>query len=228
MTEKCFAYLRVSGVGQVTGTGLDRQLEEIRAWASKHGYEIGGVYREEGVSGATDEGARPAFREMVAAILRNGVRTVVVEGLDRLAREYRIQEALLVYLASKGITLISARTEEDVTAAVMGDPMRRALVQMQGVFSELEKSLLVRKLRVAREQVRSERGKCEGQRGYAEIDPDLVKRIRRLRRLPHKGAARKRTWREIAEILNAEGRSTKRGGPFTASNVAGIHARAAR
>lgn len=66
---------------------------------------------------------------MVAAILRNGTKTVIIEGLDRLAREYRIQETLIIYLASKGIRLISARTEEDVTEAVMYDPMKRGQVR---------------------------------------------------------------------------------------------------
>jgi hypothetical protein len=94
------------------------------------------------------------------------VKTVIVEGLACLAcREYWIQESLLIYLASKGITLLSARTEEDVTAAMLSDPMKKALVQIQGIFSELERSLLVKKLRVAREKARKDRGKCEGQKG---------------------------------------------------------------
>jgi DNA invertase Pin-like site-specific DNA recombinase len=228
MKVKGFAYLRVSGKGQVEGTGFDRQMDEIRRYAEKHGLEITATFREEGVSGTADETDRPAFQAMVAEILKDGVDTVIVEGLDRLAREYRIQESLLIYLASKGITLISARTGENVTKAMMSDPMKKALVQMQGIFSELEKSLLVKKLRIAREKMRETRGKCEGQKGYSEVDPDLIKRIRRLRRLPFKGATKKRTFQEIANILNTEGRSTKQGLTFTAAGVANILARATK
>ena len=71
-----------------------------------------------------------------------------------MAREYRIQEQLLIYLVSKGIDLISANTGENVTQAIQDDPMKKAMVQIQGIFSELDKVLLVRKLRKAREKVR--------------------------------------------------------------------------
>jgi site-specific DNA recombinase len=110
-------------------------------------YEIYRVLREEAVSGTLGEADRPVFQEMFSEILRDGVMTIMVEGLDRLARELRIQEQLLIYLASKGITLISACTEEDVIAAVHEDPMRKAMLQIQVVFVELGKNLLVRKLR---------------------------------------------------------------------------------
>ena len=222
---KAYGYLRVSGKGQLDGGGLDRQMAVIEGYAKKAGYEVVRYFREEGVSGTTEEVDRPAFQEMVSEILKNGVRTVIVEGMDRLAREYRIQETLLIYLASKGIMLISARTEEDITAAVKADPMRKALVQIQGVFSELEKSLLVKKLRTGRERIRKQRGKCEGAKAYKEVDPQLIREIKRLRR-PPKGVTKKRSFREIAEILNSQGRVTRRGRPFTATNVANIAARA--
>ena len=112
---KAFGYVRVSSQGQVDGDGFRRQEEEISAYCKANKIELVDVYREEGVSGTTDETDRPAFQEMVSAILKNGVRTVIVEGLDRLAREYRIQETLIVYLAEKCITLINARTGENVT-----------------------------------------------------------------------------------------------------------------
>ena len=157
-----FGYLRVSGKSQVEGYGFDRQEEAIRNFAEKAGYEIISFFREEGVSGTKDEADRPAFQDMIAEILKNGIRTIIVEGLDRLAREYRIQETLLIYLASKGISLISARTESNVTDEVQADPMKKALIQIQGIFAELEKNLLVKKLRNARDRARAENGKCEG------------------------------------------------------------------
>ncbi|PKN67582.1 MAG: resolvase [Deltaproteobacteria bacterium HGW-Deltaproteobacteria-15] len=221
MKAKAYGYLRVSGKGQLEGHGLDRQQETIEGYAKKAGYEIAEWFREEGVSGTSDEGDRPAFQAMVAAILKDGVRTVIVEGLDRLAREYRIQETLMIYLASKEINLIVARTEENVTEAVQADPMRKALVQIQGIFSELEKSLLVKKLRNAREKVKLEKGKCEGAKGYNEVNPDLVKEIRKLRRTPKDGTRRK-TNKEIAAILNDRGEKTRKRKEFTGQIIASI------
>jgi DNA invertase Pin-like site-specific DNA recombinase len=160
--EQAYLYLRVSGLGQVDGFGFERQEKACRAFCKQSALKVAGVYREEGVSGTKGEEDRPAFQEMLAAILGNGVKTVVVESLDRLARELRVQETLIVYLAAKGVPLFSARTGENITEAVQTDPLRKALVQIQGVFAELEKSQLVRRLEKGRAAKRRAAGKCEG------------------------------------------------------------------
>jgi len=217
MKHTAYGYLRVSSKGQIDGHGLDRQLDVIQGYAQTADIGIVKVYREEGVSGTADETDRPSFQEMIADILRNGTRMVIVEGMDRLAREYRIQETLLIYLASKGITLLSARTGENVTEAVNADPMKKALVQIQGVFSELEKNMLVKKLRSAREKVRQERGKCEGRKGYRELAPDTLKAIQQLRRKPRNG--KRRTYRQTANMLNEKGYRTCDGKAFNTGNL---------
>jgi len=206
-----YAYLRVSGRGQINGDGFDRQLDEIRRHADEFGFGITRVFREKAVSGTADVNDRPAFREMMSEILGNGVRTVICERLDRLAREYRVQETLLIYLASKGVTLVNAGTGEDVTAAIMGDPMKKAIVQIQGVFAELEKRLLTKKLRSARERKRNVTGKCEGRKSYSEVAPDIVGKIAELRKT--------KTFDGVAEELNRLGIVTLGGKPFTGSNV---------
>ena len=105
-----FAYTRVSEKGQMEGHGLQRQHDAIRKFAACSGYQLTGVYSEEGVSGTKGESSRPAFQRMVTDILRNGVNHVIVESLDRLARDLQIQLQLCTYLASKKIELISAAT----------------------------------------------------------------------------------------------------------------------
>ena len=198
------AYLRVSGKGQVDGTGFDRQLDAITAWANRAGATVERVYREEGVSGTLDESHRPQFAAMVEDLLSNGCRTVVVESLDRFARDLSVQMQLLAYLISKGLTLISATTGDDVTAAVADDPMRRAMVQMQGIFSELDKNLLVRKLRKGRQKRRDENGKCEGRPFFGQKpgEAETLARIRELYRKPRDGD--RMSLQEVADALNAE------------------------
>ena len=211
---KAYAYVRVSGKGQIDGDGFARQEETIRRFAKKRKIEIVGVFKEEGISGTKSETDRPAFQEMLSEILKNGVRTVIVEGLDRLAREYRIQETLIVYLASKNIELFFCQNRRGMfTEAVMADPMRKALVQIQGVFSELEKNLLVKKLRVARERKRKETGKCEGRKSYQEAMPEVIREIKRLRR--KKKAMPRMSYRKIAEQLNETGWTTISGKAWT-------------
>jgi DNA topoisomerase-2 len=107
-------------------------------------------------------------------------------------------------LISKGLTLVSATTGDDVTAAVADDPMRRAMVQMQGIFSELDKNLLVRKLRKGRQKRRDENGKCEGRLFFGQKpgEAETLARIRELYRKPRDGD--RMSLQEVADALNAE------------------------
>lgn len=221
--EKAYGYLRVSGKGQIEGDGFTRQMEVIQAYAEKANYEIVRFFHEEGVSGTKGELDRPAFQEMMEAILRNGVRTIIVERLDRLAREYRIQETLLIYLASKDITLINASTEENVTEAIQSDPMKKALIQIQGIFAELEKNLLVKKLRKARDRKRELEGKCEGRKFFLESPEGqaVLKEIKRLRKKP-KGTSKRMTYAQVAEELNRQGFKSSIGKSFNAQMVIDI------
>ena len=60
-----FAYTRVSGKGQMEGHGLQRQHDVIRKFAACSGYQLTGVYSEEGISGTKGESSRPAFQRML-------------------------------------------------------------------------------------------------------------------------------------------------------------------
>ena len=222
MMKSVFAYCRVSGRGQIDGNGFDRQMEKIRHFCDEGGFPIIKEYKEQ-VSGTADENDRPEFSSMISGILSNGCDTVVVESLDRLAREYRIQEQMLIYLASKGINLVAANTGENITAAIHADPMKKALIQIQGVFAELDKSLLVKKLRKARDKVRKENGRCEGPRPYGSTpeEAEVLKRVRYMRRRS-RGQKKPRTFQSIADQLNSEGVKTRQGKEWNAALVRNI------
>ena len=165
---------------------------------------------------------RPMFTEMLADILSNGCRTIIVERLDRLARDLSVQLQLVGLLCSKGLTLLSADTQVDVTAAFSGDPMLRAMIQVQGVFAELDKSMLVAKLRKSREAMKAKTGRCEGRKpyGYYEGEEALVKRIKQLHRKP-RGEKRLGPY-QIARILNKEGWETRNAAEWYGSHVSAI------
>ena len=202
--KEVYGYLRVSTKGQAkeSKNGFKRQKDAIESFAKHVGFKII-RYFEEPVSGCKGENERPAFMEMVSSILReNGVNCIIVEGMDRLARELMVQEQLISYLASKGIDLYSANTGENVTQAIKDDPVKKAMVQMQGVFSELEKSRLVKKLRKAREGIRESEGRCEGVKPYGTLEgeQEVVDIIKSLHRKP-KGKKRM-SYQKIASELN--------------------------
>lgn len=214
--QKAFAYLRVSSVGQVDGHGFDRQRDTIAAAARRMGYTIVHEYTDAYTGTDAD---RPGFTDMVSDILANGVRTVLIESLDRLARSLSVQIALLARLKAEGIALINATTGENVTAET--DELREAMTQIQGVFAELEKKRLVKKLRKAREAVRATAGKCEGRKAYGERpgEAETVRTIFAKRRVSD---GQRKSYAKIAAELNAEGRPTRTGSPWRASTVQNI------
>ena len=226
---KCVSYLRVSDKSQISGTGFSRQKQNIQKYAEKNGYEVVDWYQEEGISGTTDLEDRPAFTRMIQRIFKNGVKTILIESMDRLARQYTVSETLAVYIASKGINLISSNTGENITQALEGDPMKKALIQIQGVFAELDKSQLVKKLSIGKEIRRKEnrkagiltlegRGKCEGRKSYKETSPELIKQAKRLYRI-NPLTKKRRSLPKISKELFKLGYMTSKENPFSPSQV---------
>jgi DNA invertase Pin-like site-specific DNA recombinase len=90
-----FAYLMVSGKGQIQGDGFPRQLGAIRAYAQANGITIVQIFREEGIGGSMESGDRPAWSELMMALHSDGVKAIIIEKLDRLARDLMVQEATI-------------------------------------------------------------------------------------------------------------------------------------
>lgn len=217
---KAFAYLRVSSAGQVDGHGFERQEAAVRAFAAEHGFAVVDTFRDAHTGTEAD---RPAFSAMVGTIRANGVRHIIVERLDRFARDIGVQVALLGMLQRDGITLIEATTGRDVTAALADDPMAKGMVSIQGVFHQIEKELLVRKLKQARDAVRAKTGRCGGRYPYGE-DPSrpdearVLATVRRLHRRSPKTGER-RSAAEIADELQRAGIPTRSGKPWSRHSV---------
>lgn len=133
---KVNAYLRVSGKAQVQGDGFTRQLKAIREYAAAHDFKIVSIYREEAVSGTKESADRPAWSELMTALHANGVRVVIIEKLDRLARDLMVQETIIADLRKHGFVLVSV-AEPDRMA---NDPTRILVRQMMGAVAQYEKS----------------------------------------------------------------------------------------
>jgi len=213
MNRTAFAYLRVSGRGQVDGDGFPRQLDAIELYATAHGLRIRKVYREEGISGTKELENRPALLELLAAIGSSDVRVVMIEKLDRLARDLMVQETIIGDLRRRGIELISV-AEPDLCS---DDPSRKLVRQIFGAIAEYDKAMIVLKLRGARQRIKARTGRCEGMKAFGEgrTEKQAVKRILELRA---GGLALDR----IANTLNAEGLRPKYGKAWYGSSVRNV------
>jgi DNA invertase Pin-like site-specific DNA recombinase len=130
---------------------------------------------------------------------------VVIERLDRLARDLMVQETIVADLRKNGFELVSV-AEPDLMA---NDPTRILVRQMMGAVAQYEKSQIVLKLRGARVRKRAKEGRCEGRKPYGYYDGEAAT-LERLKALRAEGLGFDR----IAARLNEEGVATRTGRPW--------------
>lgn len=207
---KTFAYLRVSGKSQVDGDGFDRQLLACQAYAAANGLEIVETFREQGISGTKELEDRPALSELFAALEENGVKTILVERLDRLARDLMVQETIIADAQKSGYTLISA-AEPDLCST---DPSRVLVRQIFGAIAQYEKAMIVLKLRGARNRKKAKTGSCEGRKpfGHYPDEAGTLTRMLYLRSINEGTTA-------ITATLNREGLLTRARSPWHEATV---------
>jgi len=199
---KCFVYLRVSGKSQVEGDGFERQLLACEGYASSRDIEIAEVFREEGISGTKELDDRPALSALLAALEENGIKTILIAQVDRLARDLMVQETIIADMQKSGYTLISV-AEPDLCST---DPSRILIRQIFGALAQYDRAMIVLKLRGARQRKKMKYGKCEGAKAFGDKDgeTDVLHQMRSLR-------AAGQSCDKIAEALNANGVLSRRG-----------------
>jgi len=197
--EKAYGYIRVSGKGQVDGDGFERQIKAINDYAKANGFEIVRIYREEGVSGTLQN--RPTLTRMMLDLEENGhgIKTVIIERIDRLARDLMVQENILHDMGKHEVSIISA-TDGDL---LEDDPTRKLVRQVLGAIAEYDKTMTVAKLKAARDRIKAKTGKCEGRKSYQESNPELLAEIKRLRRKPRNG--KRLSLQKTVEALQGKG-----------------------
>jgi len=216
---KAFGYVRVSGKGQVDGDGFARQEAAIRSYAKANGIDLVRIYREEGVSGTTE--VRPALADMLVSLEQNGhgIKLVIIEKLDRLARDLMVQEAIVHDLRKGGFSLVSALEGADL---LEDDASRKLIRQVFGAIAEYDKAMTVAKLRAARERKKAATGSCEGRKAFTkETLPEGVRtaleETRRLRKV--NPGQRQMSFTEVAQRLNDMGLHTVQGKAYSAANL---------
>ena len=153
--KKAAIYVRVSTPDQ----HVESQLYDLRELAAQRGFEVVHEYEDRGVCGK--KARRPGLDLLMADARRKKFSVVLVAAFDRIARSTRNFLQVVDELDSMGIEFISRRE-----GVATGDAMGRLFVTIISAIAELERSLVV-------ERVKSgmRRAKLEGRQiGRARLD----------------------------------------------------------
>jgi DNA invertase Pin-like site-specific DNA recombinase len=208
MKTKAFAYLRVSGKGQIDGDGFKRQHDTIARFGKANHIDIIQEFQEKGVSGAgamEDALDRPGLTDLFVAIKANGVRLVLVENATRIARDLMVSEIILAEFRKLGVKVISADGGVDLTIG-NDDPTGKLVRQILAAVSEWEKCLIVQKLRASRLRIRRAGERCEGRKPYGSTPEEtaVIEKMKAWRK-------ERKSFAEIAAALNEEQVATRSG-----------------
>jgi DNA invertase Pin-like site-specific DNA recombinase len=155
-------YLRVSTVDQHPET----QLHDLRQMAAQRGYEIVNEYTDR-ASGVKTR--RPGLDQMMADARRGRFDVVLVWASDRIARSVKHYLEVLDELNRLNIEFISFRENIDT-----GGPLGRAIVVIIAAIAELERSLIVERVRAGMRRARLD-GTHIG-RQLLTLDHEAIKR----------------------------------------------------
>ena len=155
--KRAALYARVSTPDQ----HVETQLYDLRKLAAQRGFEVSREYCDRGVSGS--KARRPGLDAMMADARRGEFSVLLVAAFDRVARSTKNFLEIVDELHEIGIEFISAREAIDTSG-----PMGRMFITLIGSIAELEKSILVERIRAG-----MRRAKLEGQRlGRAPLNVD--------------------------------------------------------
>lgn len=212
--KRAVSYLRVSGKGQVSGDGFPRQRAAVKRYAKRARLDLVAEYRDEGVSGTNELTDRPGLAALLDHLESNGVRVVIVERADRLARDLIVSEIILSQLRDRGVQVLDS-IGTDLSDNT--DPQKNLMRQVLASFAEYDKAITVLKLRAARDRLSRAAGRrIEGRKafGYYEGEEEALQIIRRLRRKPRGKGKRRMSYAAIAETLTARAVPTRTGGDW--------------
>jgi len=155
--KRAALYVRVSTPDQ----HVESQLYDLRELAAQRGFEVVHEYEDRGVCGK--KARRPGLDALMADARRKKFSVVLVAAFDRIARSTRNFLQVVDELDSLGIEFVSRRE-----GVATGDAMGRLFVTIISAIAELERSLVV-------ERVKSgmRRARLEGRQiGRARLDVD--------------------------------------------------------
>jgi DNA invertase Pin-like site-specific DNA recombinase len=165
---KVALYVRVSTSEQNTRN----QRRDLKAVATRHGWEVVAIYEDAGISGTKGRIARPGLDALLRSVTRREIDMVAAWSVDRLGRSLSDLLDILKELHAKGVDLYLHQQGLDTST-----PSGRAMFQMMGVFAEFEQAIIRERVMAGLARAREE-GIILGRRRLEVANPRKAEAIR--------------------------------------------------
>ncbi|MEK5389566.1 recombinase family protein [Margalitia sp. FSL K6-0131] len=214
---KVAIYTRVSTEEQAKeGFSLEAQEDILKKYAKNNGYEIYGIYSDEGYSGKNYE--RPEIQRLFRDLYEGKFQAILVKTVDRISRRLSDISKLLddVLLPNNCRLLVS---DNNLDSSTLNGSM---FINFLGTFAQYERGMIIERVKSGMEK-RAEQGYWNGGivLGYDNVNKQLVineseslivKRIFELR-------AEGKGYKYIAKTVNEEGYRSKKGKLFSICTI---------
>lgn len=183
MKTKAIIYARVSTAGQ----DYDRQLAELRGYASRMRYEIVKEFSET-ISGAKKVAEREALTDLLKFVNENQVDKVLIYECSRLSR--RITDFLNVidFLTERRISLFILQNGlETLQADGSVNPIAQLVMGIISQFNSMERELIRSRMQSGYNHFRQQGGKVGRKVGYRKSEDELREQYGKEIQLLRKG-----------------------------------------
>ena len=168
-------YLRLSrddNNGNSESMSIQGQKDMLIAYANEHGYEVVGIYTDDGFSGTTYE--RPDFSRMIADIKLGKINMVITKDLSRLGRNYVLTGQYTdFFFPEHGVRYIAINDGYDTNAE------DNDIAPFKNILNEMYAKDISKKVRSSR-KIAAKQGKFMGSTpsyGYKRSETDKHKLV---------------------------------------------------
>ncbi|MEL3972102.1 recombinase family protein [Rossellomorea oryzaecorticis] len=211
--KKAALYIRVSTEEQnQKGYSLAGQEEELKEYAKHKGYDVHAIYSDGGYSGKNFN--RPQVQRMFRDMSNKMFDVIIVWKVDRLSRSNKDVLSLIDdELKPRNMKLLIKTCDIDSST-----PNGYMFISLLGTFAQYERSIIIERVNSGMERV-ARVGNWNGGKvlGYnsvnkkLEINKEESKIVKDIYKMRAEGLG----YKKIADNLNAIGKKTKKGNPFS-------------
>lgn len=176
-------YARVSTNGQ----DYERQLDELRSYAARMGYEIVREFSEK-VSGAKKVEEREALFDLLGYVGEHKVDKVLIYECSRLSRRAVDFLAVIEQLSEQGVSVVILQNGlETLQPDGNPNPIAQLVLGILAQFNSMERGLIRSRMESGYNHYRANGGVVGRKKGYRKTDQQMKEQYAEELRLLKKG-----------------------------------------